>query len=91
MKEKNKKLDKKMTCREFYVWIGLWFFMGTTNFDDRREFWSTKAIGAFEGTLFSFNGFMSRNWFKNILYAPTIRNLRDPTYTNRFGSSSVDC
>ena len=60
------------------------FLYGTTNFGERREFRSTKAIGTFEGTLFSFNKFMSRNRFKNILYALTITNLRDPTYTDRF-------
>ena len=38
-----------MTYGEFLIWIGLWFFMGITHFGDRREFWSTKAIDAFEG------------------------------------------
>lgn len=84
IKETNKKLDKKMSCGEFYVWIGLWFFMGTTYFGDRREFWSTKAIDAFQGTPFRFNDFMSRNRFENILAALTLTNQRAPIYTDRF-------
>lgn len=84
IKETNKKLDKKMTYGEFFVWIGLWFFMGTTHFGDRREFWSSKAIDAFEGTPFRFNDFMSRNRFENILCALTITDRTAPTHTDRF-------
>ena len=65
IKETNKKLDnKKMTYGEFLVWMGLWFFMGTTNFGDRRDFLSTKVIDTFEGTPFRFSGFMYKTVLK---------------------------
>ena len=36
--EINKKLDnKKMAYEDFFVWMGVWFFMGTINFGDRRD------------------------------------------------------
>ena len=85
VRETNRKLeDNKMTYGEFLIWLGLWFFMGTTHFGDRREFWSTKAIDAFEGTPFRFNDFMSRNRFENILIALTFTNRIPPSYTDRF-------
>ena len=62
--------------------MGVWFFMGTTNFGDRRDFWSIKAIDAFEGTPFQFSCFMSRNGFENIISALTIMNKEAPIYTN---------
>ena len=49
IKETNKNLDKKLTCGEFYVWIGLWFFMGPTNFSDRREIWSQNLLMLLNG------------------------------------------
>ena len=40
IKETNKHLEKNITYGEFLSWmIGLWFFMATTTFGDRREFW----------------------------------------------------
>ncbi len=82
IKQTNKKLEQKMTYGEFFIWMGLWFFMGTTNFGDRRDFWSTKSIDAFEGTPYRFNGFMSRFRFENILSALTITDKTPPTYTD---------
>ena len=58
--------------------------MGTTHFGDRREFWSSKAIDAFEGVPFRFNDFMSRNRFENILAALTITDRNAPVFVDRF-------
>ena len=38
IKNTNKHLQKTVSYGEFIAWIGLWFFMATTNFGDRREF-----------------------------------------------------
>ena len=84
IKETNKKLDDKIIYGEFVVWLGLWFFMGTTHFGDRREFWSTKSIDAFEGVPFRFNDYMSRNRFETILAALTITDRKAPSYIDRF-------
>ena len=73
-----------MSFGEFYVWMGLWIFKGTTNFAEKRNFWSTKAIDAFECPPFQFGSFMSRNRFKNILYAFTITIKEAQTYINWF-------
>ena len=59
LKNTNKHLQKQVTYGEFISWVGLWFLMATTTFGDCREFWSRKAIDAFEGTPYRFNDFMS--------------------------------
>ena len=84
IKETNKHLEKNITYGEFLSWIGLWFFMATTTFGDRREFWSSKAIDAFEGTPYRFNDFMSRNRFESILSHLVFTNRSPPVYNDRF-------
>ena len=85
IRETNKRIqENKLTYGEFLIWIGLWFFMRTTHFGNQREFWSTKAIDAFEGTPFSSNDYMSRNRFENILAAFSITNRRPPAFCDRF-------
>ena len=39
IKQTNEQLDQNMTYGKFFGWISLWFFMGMTNFGDRRDFW----------------------------------------------------
>ena len=73
-----------MSYGEFLIWIGLQFFMGTTHFGNQGEFWSTKAIDAFEGIPFRFNDFMSRNRIENILAVFSITNTHLPAFCNRF-------
>ena len=84
IKETNKHLKNQLTYGEFISWVGLWFFMATTTFGDRREFWSSKAIEAFEGTPYRFNAFMSRPRFEAILAALQFTDRKPPSYKDRF-------
>ena len=80
IKNTNKHLQKPVSYGEFIAWIGLWFFMATTNFGDRREFWSSKSIDAFDGTPFRMNYYMSRLSFQAILDALQITDRKPPSY-----------
>ena len=63
----NKHLQKPVSYGEFIAWVGLWFFMATTNFGDQREFLSSISIDAFDGTPFWMNDYMSCHRFEAIL------------------------
>ena len=84
IKNTNRHLQNPVSYGEFIAWIGLWFFMATTNFGDRREFWSSKSIDAFEGTPFRMNDYMSRHRFEAILNALQITDKKSPVYKDRF-------
>ena len=55
-----------------------------TTFGDCREFWSSKAIDAFEGTPYRFNDFMSRPRFEAILAALQFTDRKPPSCNDRF-------
>jgi Transposase IS4 len=75
--ETNKKLKLgPLSTREFFAWVGLWFYMSChVGISDRREWWSQTEPSIEGGAPFRFNQFMSKNRFEDIL-----RNL---VYTNR--------
>lgn len=80
----NTTIEEKITYGEFLKWLGLWFFMATTQFQSRRDFWSIKPISMFDGAPYRFNDIMSRNRFESILSALQFTNLQPPTYKDRF-------
>ena len=80
IKHTNKHLQKALTYGKFLAWIGLWFFMAMTKFEDQREFWSSKNIDAFDGTPFWMNEYMSCHHYEAILAALQINNETTPSY-----------
>ena len=52
LEETNKQLTEQVSYGEFLRWIGLSFLMSTTQFGDRRKFWSTSPQNVFSGAPF---------------------------------------
>ena len=65
VKQTNKKINgKKMTYGEMVRYFGLWLFMETVSFSNRRDFWSTKSIDEFDGVPYRLGVYMSRKRFE---------------------------
>jgi hypothetical protein len=84
--ETNKTLAMKMTLQEFYVWLGYMFFMACyKGVPDRDLWWSTKAIGMFDGAPFRLNAYMSKRHFLEITYAIQYMDKEAPIlFVDRF-------
>jgi hypothetical protein len=55
----NKKLSTKITYGEFLRFIGMWFVMATTTFENRRDFFGKKPPSMFDGAPFLMGFLMS--------------------------------
>ena len=85
VEETNKTLDGgKLTLGELLRWFGIWFRMATTYFENRRDFWSMKAITEDEGAPYRFNHLMTRTRFDAILSALQLTNRKPPSYKDPF-------
>lgn len=82
--ETNKELSKPVRLGEFLRWLGLWFLMGTTYCNNRREFWSATNISPYKGAPFRLNQIMSRNRFEEILSAIRLTSFAAPVYRDPF-------
>jgi hypothetical protein len=69
---------------EFLRWIGLWFFMATTAFQDHREFWSSSQVSELEGVPFRLNKYMSRTRFEDILQCLCFTKKDPPPFRDPF-------
>ena len=66
----NKELVNKLSLQEFYVFLGIIFYMACFNgIEDRELWWSTKPVDMFSGAPFRFNGFMTYSRFRDIMSA----------------------
>ena len=74
----------KITYGELLRYLGMWFHMATTNFENRRDFWSTKPINSYNGAPWRYNEVMSRQRFENITSALSFTDLPAPAYKDRF-------
>ena len=83
--ETNKHLgDNPLTFGEFLRFVGIFFLMATTSFENRRDFWSTSTISMFKGAPFRFNELMSRYRFDAIVAALRLTSSQPPAYKDRF-------
>ncbi len=74
----NKDLTDKLSLQEFYVFLGIIFYMACYNgIEDVELWWSTMPINMFSGAPFRFNGFMSYTRFCEIMSA--LRYTDKPT------------
>ena len=84
----NCNLTTKKECKVSYSkilrWISLWFFMSTTHFDNRQDFWDIKTISTFIGVPYRLNDFMSRTRFENILSNLCFTDSEPPALRDRF-------
>ena len=76
--------ESLITYGELLRFIGVWFQMATTTFENRRDFWSTKAVSRHEGAPWRLNDVISRNRFETILSALTLTSRDPPSYKDRF-------
>jgi Transposase IS4 len=82
--ETNKHLEEPVSYGEFLQWIGIWFLMATTHFDNRRDFWSIQNVDYYFGAPYRLHDLMSRNRFENILRALRFTNVQPPAFRDRF-------
>jgi Transposase IS4 len=84
--ETSKKLKQgPLTKNEFFVWIGLWFYMGCHMGFRRRDWWAQTEPNINHGAPFRFNEYMSRNRFEDILQNLVYTNRTPPAgYVDRF-------
>ena len=82
----NEKMDGEddVTYGEFLRWIGIWVLMSTVDGADRRTFWSTKTVDAFEGAPFRLTPFMSCRRFEKILNNLRYTKEEVPEFRDRF-------
>ena len=76
-------MDNKLGCSEFIYWLGLWFIISTSHFDNIRYFWSTNYISAFDGAPYWLNVFISVIRFESILSSFQITNVSPPNCVDR--------
>lgn len=69
---------------ELQRYIGLWFYMATTTFESRRDFWSVENESMFEGCPVRFNEYMSRRRFESITRCLQITKETPPAYQDKF-------
>jgi len=80
----NKTLTPPTTYGEFLRWLGIWFLISTIQGPQRREFWSTANVSAFDAAPFRCSEYMSRYRFENILQALSFTDRDPPTFQDRF-------
>jgi Transposase IS4 len=68
-----------LSKREFFVWIGLWFYMSCFEGVDRRDWWAKTEPNMEGGAPFRFNDYMTRNRFNDILQSLEYTNRTAPT------------
>ena len=76
--------EPTITYGELLRFLGLWFGMATTHFENRRDFWSKEPVNRYDGAPWRFNNEMSRNRFEAILAALRLTDKEPPTYVDRF-------
>ena len=76
--------EEEVVYREFLWWIGIWVLMSTVDGADRRSFWSTKNVDAFDGAPFRLTPFMSRRRFEKILDNIGYTKEDPPQHRDRF-------
>mmetsp|Transcript_23720 Transcript_23720/g.24180 ORF Transcript_23720/g.24180 Transcript_23720/m.24180 type:complete len:168 (-) Transcript_23720:1227-1730(-) len=74
----------KVSYGEFLRFVRLWFFMSTTHFDNRRDFWSLKTIETFLGAPYRLNDYMSWTRFETILNFLYFTDMEPPSYKDNF-------
>ena len=82
----NKELSDKLSLQEFYIWLGIIFYMACFNgIPDREMWWSTKAVDMFSGAPFRFNEFMTYSRFRDIMAAIRYTDKEPPLlFTDSF-------
>jgi hypothetical protein len=66
----NKELADKLYLQEFYIFLGLIFYMACFNgIEDRELWWSTKPVDMLSGAPFCSNGFVIYKSFRKIMSA----------------------
>jgi len=80
----NRELSPPIDYGEFLRWLGIWFLMATIQGPQRRDFWSTAEVSAFDSAPFRCSEYMSRNRFENILRALKFTDRAPPTFKDRF-------
>ena len=85
--------EAPLTYGELLRFLGMWFEMATTHFENRRDFWSLKTVERHNGAPWRFNDDMSRSRFEKILNALTLTNVTPPSYRDPFWEirQLVDC
>ena len=69
---------------ELLRFLGLWFEMATTHFENRQDFWCTKPVDRYSGAPWRLSKDMSRNQFETILGALKLTNRDPPNYLDWF-------
>ena len=79
----NKQLVDKLSLHEFYVFLGIIFYMACFNGIEERElWWSTKPVDMFSGAPFRFNQFMTYRRFRDIMSCIRYNNKDAPLLFN---------
>jgi hypothetical protein len=59
-----------LSIQEFFVWVGLWFYMSFFVGIDRRSWWFQSEPNMKEEAPFQFNKYMSKNHFEDLSILP---------------------
>ena len=76
--------NSPITYGEMLRFFGIWFTMATTNFENRRDFWSTKPPTRTSGAPYRFSADMSRNRFELILQSLVLTDAETPAFKDPF-------
>jgi hypothetical protein len=77
-------VGKAITVGEFYIFLGLWFYMATIKGFTKDQFWSARAPDMYDGAPVRFHGIMTRRRFDTILSSLRYTNEEKPTYKDKF-------
>ena len=79
----NKDLVNKLSLQEFYVFLGIIFYIACFNgIEDRELWWLTKPVDMFSGAPFRLNSMMTYSRFRNIMQAIRYTDKATPLLFN---------